>query len=194
LLILKIRAATKSHQILFAYFVLSAVTEIILLLMQSKGINNMAVINVFSLLQFALLSAYLLKEDTGSKRQLYLLVLAVIVFIVCCVHFIFLNPAHKFDYVALTFENIFLTLISALILTKFAKQADVILLENPGFWFSSAIFLYFSVSVAITCSADILFDDQTYLRKYTWFINSLLTISSNILYITGLFYLCKRRN
>ena len=192
LLFLRIKPAEISFKFLFIYFYLAALSELVLLFMQRQGINNMPVINIFSLLEFGLLSGFLLfLPITKNKNILGTLVLGIIIFDL--LHYFLINPLSSFDSVAMTIQNISLTIFSASVLIKVARDYTHPIFKNPLFWFSIAIFFYFSVNVAVFCTGNFLLDDHTHLRKYTWIVNSLMTILSNFFYAIGILCLRKKK-
>ena len=158
-----------------------------------KGMNNMHIGNLFFLTQCIILSLLLLLWIRSNTFKNTLTILLSIVVLFGLIRFFFINPFEKFDVISVTLESIVLVMVSGIALFYIGSETEILLFKNPKFWFATAIFIYFSVSIVIFCTANFLIDDKTHVRKYTWIINSLLTILTNIFYVTGLLCLQKKR-
>ena len=77
---------------------------------------------------------------------------------------------------------------------NYQKFSNVILIKNYKFWFISSCFIYFSISTVVFSTENMFLDNKLSLTSYTYVINSLLTISSNIFYFIGIKCLTQTTN
>lgn len=170
----------------FYYFIVAALVELVTGIMGLQGINNLLISNIFFLVQCVFLTVLLLVWiQSPVFRYLIISSLAIIVCI-ASVRLIFIHSVSELDNVSMAIESIILILASGIGLLSTGTETTIPILRNYRFWFCSAIFLYFSLSIAVFCTSNIFLDGQIYLRHYTWVINLVLTIASNILFSTGL--------
>jgi VanZ family protein len=143
--------------------------------------------------QCLILSLILLQWTSSKTLRKILSVLLCLVIATGITRFAFINPLKEFDDVSIALDNILLVSASGIALFYIASETETLLFKNPKFWFAAAVFIYFSVSIVIFCTGNFLIDDKIHVRKYTWIINSLLTILTNIFYVIGLLCLPKKK-
>jgi hypothetical protein len=193
-LLLKNREYDKGSLWFKTYFIVAAITDIVLFILMQTKTNSMPVANSFSVAQFFLLSTGIvfwvnrpgLRKVLQFATCLIALVLAIYV----------LGTLHKkvFDSFSITIENVLLMILSAVILIQLTGDSSQFLFKNHKFWFAVAVFLYFSVSAIVFATANFLIGDQIYLRRYTWIINVIMSILANILYLKGILCLPLKKN
>jgi len=175
------------------YFVIAAITDVTLGILQYNGMNNLQVANVFGVTQFFLLSMGLLSWYRNNElRRLMFLILALTALVLAIY---VLGNLHKntLDTYSMTIGNLMLVVLSALVLLQLTGDRTQFLIKNYRFWFAVSVFLYFTVSSVLLSTADILIDEHFYLRRYTWVLNSILSIVANSLFIKGILCLPLKR-
>jgi hypothetical protein len=193
-LLLKNRSYDKGSLWFKTYFILAAITEVVLFILMKLKINSMPVANTFSIAQFFLLSTGMVfwVNRPGLRK--------VLQFITCLIALVLaiyvLGTLHKkvFDTFSITTENVLLMILSAVILVQLTGDSSQFLFKNHKFWFAVAVFLYFSVSAIVFATANFLLEDQVYLRRYTWVINLVMSIIANMLYLKGILCLPMKKN
>lgn len=174
---------------LFCYFILAAAIELLTGIMSIYRINNIFIGNLFFLVQFTALSFILSNWIQYEMVKKVLSFVLVLVFISGTCRIIYINPLNELDNVSIALESVVLILISGSALFSVSNETEISLLKNPKFWFCSAVFVYFSLNIAVFCTGSYVLENEDYLRKYTWVINSLLTIVTNIFYSIGILWL-----
>ncbi len=176
------------------YFLLAAITELILVWLRSERHNNMVVVNIFCLVQFTLIMLALASWPSARGARMFILTIGVLTAIVLGV---FVYPSlnqSAFDPIGTAVQNLVLTIISGYMLIHLTRDRSEFLFMNYKFWFAVAVFIYFSVSATMFATANMLVENGTFLRKYTWVINSVLTLMANMCYVKGLLCLPMKRN
>lgn len=172
----------------FYYFIFAAAIELLTWLMSLKQINNILIGNVFFLLQCIILSLLLLNWIEDRNNKIILKIILLLTVICALVRTVLFNPAEELDNISISLEGIVLILISGFALFTVSAETEIPLLKNPKLWFCAAVFIYFSLNMAVFCTGNFLMEDRSPLRKYTWMINSVLTIISNIFYSIGILW------
>lgn len=175
------------------YFLIATAVELILLVTVEAKINNMIIANVFMLLQFYMLGMGILSwMHQGLMRRMIYFLLNLLSLVIAIYT---MGTAHKkmMDSASSSVESIFLMILSALMLMQLTNDNTKYLIRNHKFWFTVAVFLYFSVMGVVIASANFIVDDKTYLRAYTWVINAVMSITVNLLYIKGILCLPAKR-
>ena len=182
------RSAFRSFplNILFLVIILSGVTDALSTTMAFYKIPNIDLINVFFVVQFTLLMLFLLSYYK-HKLLLVCVYIIVLVIIACSVFEIHDNfNQFKIASRSISMQGLLITLLALYILLNKTLDAKKFLTQDHEFWFISAIVLYFSLSTVCFVTAEMPLHDSKFIRNFTWFINSISSIFSNILYLIGL--------
>ncbi len=83
-------------------------------------------------------------------------------------------------------ESLMVQALSAYALIRISKEEGVKPMSNPGFLISAGFFIYFSVNIVVFITGSVLFENNVYLMKSTWFIHSFTNIIANVLFAYGL--------
>lgn len=166
--------------------ILSGFTEGINIILSTRSINSMFLINSFTILEFSLLSIFYLRFFKGYYPPKLFYVL--IVLFTCLVIFssFFINEITVIDGLSYSVESLIFMAYSLfafyLILKKLLFQH---LLESPFFWINTAILIYFSGNLFF-------FLFSTYLQKFNikdfgtfYALHSVLNITYYILISIG---------
>jgi hypothetical protein len=169
-----------------SYFIVAAITDLTLFILALYRINSLPVANMFSVCQFFMVSTAIIAWTNHSalKRMLYFSVaLCALVFAIYT-----LGTLHKqqFDALSMTAQNMVLMLLSAVLLVRITNSTNDFLIKNHRFWFTVAVFVYFSVTTIVFSTANILLEGHTYIRRYTWDINSVMSIIANLMYLKAI--------
>lgn len=176
------------------YFFIAAGVDILLFILQSLKIHNIAVMNLFSLAQFLLIALAL---NHWMKNELFKKILRIsslIAFSALTVKILVNIELKEFDTFSLAIENIILVICSSIVMINLTGDTRQYLFKNYRFWITLAVFIYFSVSTVVFATGNLLIDDHVYVRRYTWVINSIMSIIANSLYIKGILCLPIKKN
>ena len=182
------RAYFKSIQlrVLLIYILTSGIVDVITSALGLLGIANITIINTFYLFQFIMLLLFLLWEFK-NLLVLLLMITTMIATIFYSVLDIYNNIGLlKIAGKSISIQAFVLSLTAILALLSRTFKTNLLLTQDPFFWFTSAIILYFSLSALAFVTSEIRLENAGTIRKYTWMINSFATIFSNVLYLVGL--------
>jgi hypothetical protein len=185
-LLVKIREYDTGSKWFRYYFVIAMVTDITMMLMAEMRINSMPVANIFSVTQFFLICSGIQMWVTRTALQRTMQFFTCLIALVIAIYV--LGTAHKkeFDVLTMAVENIILMTVAAIMLLQLSGDSSQYLINNHKFWFTVAVFLYFSVNTIVFSTGNLLVDDHVYLRRYTWVINSVMSIVANMLFMKGI--------
>lgn len=186
---------TRQYGVFFIYFIVAAVADIALFLKFNDGKNNLPVINLFAFLQTVLLAmGFYISARSRAFRSLLSIALILITAMVLY-RMVIQNVLSRFDSLSITIQGIFIMIIAGYTLLSLSKDLVMPLFKNPLFWISVSAFIYFTVNTAVFCTVNFKLDQKQgmLLMRYTWLINLVMSIVSNILYSIGLLCIQKKK-
>ncbi|HMT29605.1 MAG TPA: hypothetical protein PKD91_10030 [Bacteroidia bacterium] len=190
----KYRIFDSGSSIFRVYFFIAAAVDILLFILQSMKIHNIAVMNLFSLAQFLLIALALNQWMKNELLKKTIRIFSLIAFSVLTVKILINIELKDFDTFSLAVENIILVICSSIVMINLTGDTRQYLFKNYRFWITLAVFIYFSVSTVVFATGNLLIDDHVYVRRYTWVINSIMSIVANSLYLKGILCLPIKKN
>lgn len=183
-----------STNIFRGYFIVAALTDLIMYYLTTHQIVNIQIANLFCLVQLILVGLALINwiESPAVKRLMITLLVLFVALI--SIYVISIFRMNYLDPISTTSESALLALLSGYLLVYLTRDTSQYLFRNYKFWFVVAVFIYFSVTSVVYATSNFFIDEQTYLRHYTWVINSALNVIAGILYIKGLTCLPVKRS
>jgi hypothetical protein len=179
------RTALAGVSYLRYYFLLAALIEIVMYYYYYLGINNLALANVFCMLRYFPLAMTFV--HWGLAKEWHRAGMAVnLVATLIFAGFILAGDLHRMNSSVFSLQNLLFAIMAALTLFRITGDYSRYLTENHRFWFSVGVFLYFSVGTVMFATANIMLDNQQVVGFYTWIINSIMTITANLLFIKGI--------
>jgi hypothetical protein len=179
------RANISGVKYLRYYFLLAAVTDSVMFVYSSHGVNNMLVANLFCVIRFPLIALTFLPwmlSETYRRAGTLVIVLVSLLFVMV----VLTGDLNKMNTVVFSVQNLLFAFMAAIALFRITNDFTLYLTDNHRFWFSVGIFLYFSVSTIIFTTANVILDNQQALMDYTWIINTAMAILANLLYVKGI--------
>jgi len=176
--------------IVFQLFI-GTITETIGLTLQHYGENNSMEYNIYILLEccLLLLAIIALIQQKGIRNILFISLCIFIGFWVCSISLTGMNAFAVYPFIL---SCILLTLGYLLLIIRMAKKVDN-LLEQPIFWLSVGIVVYFGPDIPLFSMFNYFkAHGKEKLGSYLYTINDVLGILRYLLTIYG-FYLCRRR-
>lgn len=175
------------------YLLLAALVDGLMYYYYLSGTNNLALANTFCMLRFFPLAMTFV--HWGLPKELHragtvVSLAATLVF----AGVIFAGDIHKMNTTVFSLQNLLFAIMAALTLFRISGDYSRYLTENHRFWFSVGVFLYFSVGTVMYATANIMLDNQQVVGYYTWIINSIINIATNLLYVKGLLCLPVTKN
>lgn len=189
-----IKKQFRAFLIFLFYFIIAGITDIIVYLFSLKGIPNILIINLFILVQFALLAVALI--DSFSNRVLKLFFIPVCVTVIVISFCLMLNTDYyiQINSTGTAIQNLVLVIAAGILLIQELKHSAIDHNIQCYFWFSAGVFLYFAVTTIVYFTGEIELPDQHILRDFTWPVNLIATIIANCLYFKGIQCLRKTKH
>ena len=181
-------------KLLSVFFGIGVVTEAIVLSTSYFQVNNLWLINIFVLLEGFVLM-YLIGKWFDSKRLfLVSMFLFVIYGIFWFITSLVSGNIFEFNRHEKTAKAIVLVLLSGTLLIRLSMNEQIDLLKDYRFWMTSAVLIYFAVTLIVYSTASLMLNVSHYLMHYTWSIHSGINIIANLLFTHGFVCYSRRMN
>lgn len=181
----------KELKVLSVFFFFVAVVEIITTVMSVCRINNLWVMNIFTLIEGGVLILLIGKWYESKKMFLVAVTYLSIYVAYWCYTTFLIDGIFVFNTKEMSIKAIILIFLSGYLLIKISMADEIQLLSNYLFWICSGILIYFLVSLVVFSSADFILDDKYRAMRYTWTIHSIINIIANLLYFYA--FICYRK-
>ena len=149
-------------------------------------VNNSLVADLFYITEGLILIIFFYLIYNESEFHIPAIIIATVYVVYGC-YSTFIDPGYMIyngNYRA--GESLMIQALTAYALIKISREEDLKLMNNPGFWISAALFIYFSVNIAVFITATFLFENNVTLMKKTWMIHSIVNIGANLIFTFGL--------
>lgn len=173
---------------LFTWFIfISVLFEASLFYTNSKGINNLAILNVFVIVQYCFFT-WVFRRAFGS----YAIRKGMVAVLVCFTAFallnlFFLQGVRQFNTWSLGLMCMLLLLVILLFFYELFNDGNVQRLERyPMFWVASGALIYFAGNLFLFIFINYVLAQSNALAYAEWGIHSGLNIISNLCYAVGL--------
>jgi hypothetical protein len=181
-------------RILALLFIFAAFIEGLNFLSAANSINNVWLINIYSLIEGSIL-IFILSSWNKYRLLKQAFNLALIIYVLFwIVTTLIINNIFHFNEVEKTAKGILLILISGIILMQNTRTESVKLFRSFVFWITSAILIYFSLTLIIFTTAIHLLNGNHEAMEYSWQIHSVVNILTNIFFANGLRWYYLRKN
>ena len=175
-----------SMKIIFFYILLCGFTDVTTSIMTLFHQSNLNVMNIFSVIQFVLLMLFLFTLLEVKSIKWVLVGVLIVIGSYSSIYIYNNYTVVEFAWKAMAIQNTALILFAAITLLSITFKIDNAISREPLFWFLSAMLIYFSLSTMAIVTSEVKIEAADILRKYTWFLNSIGSIISNLLYLLGL--------
>ena len=178
----RIRTLFLEQRILLGYIILAAITEFISSNLASRRINNLALLHIFTAIEFAFLVAYFhyIFKKVGFEFFSKTIITFFLTFVLININFF--ESLDSFNANSRSLEGLILIVLSALWLFKFSTNSKSLLIgETAAFWGCSAILFYFSGTLFIFASSKFLIENWADFYPSIWTIHSFCNIIFSLL-------------
>ena len=185
--ILKYRKLTTTLAVLFWFLFLSALFEVMLEYTSHKGINNLAIGNSFTIVQYVCLSVvfYLAFSSQAIRKGIVAALICFTAF--ALLNLFFLQGIRQLNSWSLGLANLLLMLVALLFYYELFKEGKVQRLERyPMFWVASAVLLYAAGCFFLFIFSNYALAESKELLYAQWSIHSVINIVANLCYAIGL--------
>ncbi len=186
--IITFKKLDKALRLFFLFWVITSVVETITWGLSFANLNNMWLINFYTLFE-AIILLYFLIKITGSKFLVKLFIFFIILY---SFYWIYANyilwSIFQYNSTDKFIKGILLILSSGLTLLDYTFQTENDLRKSPLFWILGGIFFYFSLTLIIFSTANWIFDNSVPTMNLSWIVHSYIVTLTNILFTIG--FLC----
>ncbi len=145
--------------------------------------------NIFSIVQFLLLSFALISLNKTRRFVIAAQLLTLFIALIIILRTIFFIPATEFDSISTTMASFLLFILSGFSLLNLSHSSQSLLLRDYRFWLVSSSLIYFCITIVVFSSGNIFLGKTSQLADYTWVLNIIFSINSNIMYFVGMLFL-----
>jgi hypothetical protein len=179
----KIKTLNKTLRVLFVYFILSGLTDLLSYIFSSSCITCCyATENIFTLVQFCAFSYvyYLEFAEAWAKTAIKYIAISYLAF--SAIILLFMDGLFKESNIITVLEGILLLILTFFFLYGVLKDMNNPRLTDDSFiWFSFAVMIYFSVALVLFFSDDYLRNCPKDTFKMLWSLHLLANIAFNVL-------------
>jgi len=177
------------------YFSFTAFTDLAVLVTGVNGMNNLIILNFYSLLETYFL-LYLFNLCTENKSYKVALKIVAILFTFVWVWInLFENSLYTFNPIDKGIKCLLFIILTVWLLNILSKNIQIQLNKDYRFWFLIAFLLYFSMTFIIYSTATWYINDiQNEAMRYTWYFHSIVTIITNLILTYGIICFYQNRN
>jgi hypothetical protein len=173
---------------LFFYLLLTLTTEISSILLANKGFTNFWTLNLFTILEFILVSLIYAYEFNIQKNKLFLLLVAAFI-VTAAIQF----SHDSSNSITLFIEGMILVTFSAVYFFKVFSDLKIPRLTNYYFfWLNSAFLIYFTVPFFLLLFENFVRTTDLSLAFLLWPIQLVTNISFNTLLSIGIWKIRQR--
>lgn len=170
-------------KILHFYFLLSVVTNIVIFYYYYFSLNNIYLINTFSIVEFSLLFIFFFKTISIPKQYKLFIIITSILIQTCLT--LFANSNEVLRIPSFSYSSISIIILILILLFKYlSSEAIVSYFSILDFWIIISYLIYFAGTFLLFLSTIIIHDEQ--ILKNMWIINNSLSLTTNLLISFGL--------
>lgn len=181
------RTLPKALTVLAIFIFISVIADGYALYTASKGINNLPVLHIYTVLEFAFFSTVYMHLFHQKKIKLALIIIIILFSCFAFYHSFFIADVFKFNSVTRVVESLLLTSTGLYFLYTMLDSDDYVKLGTyPYFWITSGVLLYFMGNFFLFMLYEMI---NSYVSKSVniefWILHSILNIIANVLYCVG---------
>lgn len=179
--ILRNKTLVKEMRVLFLYVIIAAFVEILSSIFTKLNIQNLYLINLFTVAECTILSLFYIQILTTKK---YSIIIYTLLFCFCGIFIydvIFLHGFNSMAIFPIIVESFILIGLSLFYFYELARRMEYInILDNPLFWVNSAILIYFSGNLFLFIFSNYILTQP---NNRLWNLHDILNIIYNVLLI-----------
>ena len=147
--------------------------------------SNLLVYDIFTAVEYAFLMLMFgswYEENTFRRGMMWSVPVFIAIWITA--KFI-LKETGEFDSVFLSIESVVFVFLSVLTLAKEMRDSNVLLVDNPRFWVSSGVLVYFAGNLFLFALIEQVLQPSMQRYHGAWLIHTALNVTKNILFALG---------
>ncbi|WP_235297969.1 hypothetical protein [Portibacter marinus] len=163
------------------FIIASALAEIVTYFTASAG-NNLFLMPIYTVLEFALLSCFFILAHDASKKWVFVIILGILLI---AVNSIFFQELDEFNTNAKTVIYLIIIVLSLYTLFTYINFGQVSQTELTMKYFLFGLLLNFTGSFVLYLFANVISTFEIETQKNLWYFNIVLNIISQLLYFLG---------
>jgi hypothetical protein len=191
---IRFRSLSTETKILCFYIYFSATIEIAANVFISFHIPNLALLHLFTIVEFIFISCLYKKALEGliPNKIFTVFIVVLSLFLVC--NSIFIQPLSGFNTIARTVSNVIIIVYSILFFYKTFKELKIFHLEKePMFWINSGILFYFSCNLFFFIFSNYILTLSTSVNLKVWFVHAVFNFLIYIFFSIGIWHSPKKK-
>lgn len=183
----KLKTLDRKSRVLFIYFIISAITEILSLPLASSYINYFYLQNSFVLIEFFLFAfVYYLDFDSIFLKKI-IRYFVLFYFLASLAVFLFYKPFSQSNNITSIFEAWILMSFSIFFFYKIQSELAIPKLSDyPPFWYNCGILIYFCTSLILFLFNDFIENCSRRTFENLWSLHLVANTAFNILMAIGI--------
>lgn len=181
-----------STQIFLSYIILNLVAWFPSFLLAYNNISNIIVFNIFSVLEFLLITSFFNEIFDSRNKKIYYLVILILTTAIAISVFTLGRNNNYLNYLNFSICILFIILSLFYFIKLLRDQKVDNILDYPIFWLNAGILLYFSCSVFIFIFSNFYLGFSVEARSI-WLFHSVINSICYVIFAVGLFK-CTRQN
>ena len=182
---------SSTMRLLLIYFSIDLATELSMAYLGSKGINNLWMVHLFTIIQYGFMIAVFSSWQSNNLIKRMLQVSIPITIVMGIVSMLFLENVRHFNNFSRPITSLILIMASAYTLFELNKEKAISVFQEPRFWISSGTLLYFASTLVLFALSNTLLNLPKHFTHMVFEIHSVMNIVANIIYAIG--FLCQVR-
>jgi hypothetical protein len=176
---------------IFHYLIFSGIINCIAIVLARNGINNLPLLHLYTVAEFALLTVFYRQVFAPPAKRLLYPYGAIVFAVFCVINAIFFQSLFSYNTFPRTIESLLLIIMALLFFYKMlSAEQEGAWYKNMFTWFNIGLLLYFSGSLSLFLLSDVLLRNKQ-LNEIAWIIHASLVLVMYILFAGG-FLSCKR--
>ncbi|MES2002885.1 MAG: hypothetical protein V4450_00085 [Bacteroidota bacterium] len=146
-----IRSANRRYQYLLPFFLLLTLSvEMVGILFQKKGQNNLALFNLFSTAEFFFFTLFFYEVLENRAIQKTVGILLYVLPLACLINIFFIQGLRTFHTYTFASGSMIMVALSIVSFSQIYRKPEIQHpIRHPSFWVTCAILFFFSTSVSI---------------------------------------------
>ena len=181
------RHLSKPCRIIYFFTIIACLTEISSYITRLLGINNMPLLHIYTVVEFAMISWF---YHTLFKKIFSASPVAIIALLFACgsvINSLFIQRILSFNSYTRGIEAILIILYALIFLYVFFFQPDARnLMNDPVLWINAGILIYFSGAATLFILSNYILPLGYQFNKNVWGVHALLSIIMYLLITVGL--------
>ncbi len=185
---------SKPLKLLAQLLVFGALVEGVNFILSHYKQNNLWLFNLYSITE-GFVFCYLMGRWSDSKRMFIVSISLFFLYLLYWLYSTFIGGSlFGFNSHEKTIKGLMLIFLSGSLLIRISMDESIIMLSDYRFWITSAILIYFSVTLIVFSTATFGFEDHHRAMNYSWVIHSVINIISNLLFAYGFVWHYRKMN